>query len=93
MGLAFADPSWEEFGRTIEIERITWGLAIAVGVLLALFWMLTRHRSAGQLSLIQLLGVLALATYWIGASVLASATVVVLATLAAWILSSRREVE
>lgn len=93
LGLAFADPSWEEFGRTVDIETITWGLAVAVVVLLVLFRLVTGHRSTPQLSVVQLLGVLALAAYWIGASVVASGAVVVLATLAAWILSSRREPE
>lgn len=89
LGLAIVDPTWEEFGRSIQVETIVWGIGGAVVVLTGLFLLLTRGRSTLQLSLVQLLGVLAMACYWIGASALTSGAVVVVATLSAWLLSRR----
>lgn len=89
LGLGFADPTWEEFGRSIEIEQVVWGLGALAVLLTVVFSVATRRRSTPQMSIIQLLGVLAMAGYWIGASVYASGAVVVLATLCAWLLSRR----
>ncbi len=89
MGLGIADPTWEELGRSIDIERITWGLGGAIVVLFALFMALSNRRRTAQISFVQLIGVLALAAYWIGASMLASGAVVMLATVAAVVLSHR----
>jgi hypothetical protein len=89
--LAFVDPAWEEFGRTIEVERIAYGLGAAVVVLAALFLLISRRRSTLQISLVQLLGVLGMACYWIGTSLLVSGAVVMVATGAAWVLSARSE--
>ena len=89
LGLAIVDPTWEEFGRSILVERITWGLGAAVLVAFVSFMLSSRKRSTLQLSVVQLLGVLAMACYWIGASVFASGGVVLTATLAAWILGRR----
>lgn|GEM_PF-2485152 len=90
LGLGLSDPTWEEFGRSIQVERIAWGLAAAIVVLAALFLIVSRQRSTLQVSLVQLLGVLALAAYWVGASVFASGAAVTLCTLASWMLSTRR---
>ncbi|MCR9159315.1 MAG: hypothetical protein ACE37F_08640 [Nannocystaceae bacterium] len=89
LGLAIVDPSWEELGRSIQVEQIVWGIGAAVIVLSGLFLLFSRERSTLQLSLIQLLGVLAMACYWIGASVLTAGAVVIVATLCAWLLSRR----
>ncbi|MBV1858299.1 MAG: hypothetical protein KUG77_07795 [Nannocystaceae bacterium] len=90
LGLAMVDPGWEEFGRNIQVERITWGLGGAVLVLLAAFLVLCKGGSKTAVSCVQLLGILALAAYWVGASVLASGAVVALATIAAVVLGRRR---
>ncbi len=87
--LAIVDPTWEEFGRSIGVERITWGLGGTCVVLFALFILVSRRRSTLQVSMVQLPGVLAMGCYWIGASVLASGAVVVGSALAAWVLGTR----
>ncbi len=89
--LAIVDPTWEEFGRTIEVERIAYGLVAAVVVLAAASLLLSRTRSTAQVSLVQLLGIFGLVCYWIGASVFSSAAVVLAATVASWVLSRRGE--
>lgn len=89
MGLSIVDPTWEELGRSVQVERLTWGLAGAVVVLFALFLLLSRRRSTGQVSCIQLVGMLALVAYWIGASVVASGAAVMLAAVASTVLSRR----
>ncbi len=86
MGLANVDPTWVELGRSIQVERLTWGLGAAVVVLFVLFRVLSRKRTAG-VSCIQLVGLLALVAYWIGASVVASGVVVMLAAVASTVLS------
>lgn len=91
MGWGIVDSTWEELGRSIHIERITWGLGGAVVVLFAVFMLLFKGHHKTEVSCVQLVGILGLVAYWIGASVLASGTVVVLATVAAVILSGRRE--
>lgn len=91
LGLAIVDPTWEEFGRSIQVETIVWGIGAAVVVLTGLFLLASRRRNTLQLSLVQLLGVLALVCYWIGASALSSGAVVVVATLGAWLLSRRAD--
>lgn len=88
--LGLSDPTWAEFGAMIGVEQITWGLGAAVVVLFVVFMIASRHRSTLQLSLVQLLGILALACYWIGAWVVSSGMVVALSTIAAWILGTRR---
>ncbi len=93
MGLGFADPTWEEFGRSINIELVTWGLGGAVVVLFAVFMALFKGGSKAELSAIQLVGILALVAYWIGASVVASGAVVALATVASAVLSHRSPAE
>jgi len=90
LGLGIVDPTWEELGRSINVELITWGLGGAVVVLFAAFMLLLEGRSKTVVSSVQLLGVLALAAYWIGASVVASGSVVTLATVATAVLSRRR---
>lgn len=89
LGLAIVDPTWEEFGRSIGVERIVWVLGASAVVLTVLFSVVSRRRVVAQQSLVQLAGVLAMAGYWIGASVYASGAVVVLATLGAWWLARR----
>ena len=90
MGLGIADPTWEEFGRSVDIERITWGLGGAVVVLFAVFMLLFKGRYKAEVSSVQLVGILALVAYWIGASVVACGVVVALATVATAALSRRR---
>lgn len=89
LGLAIVDPTWEELGRSIQVETIVWSIGGAVVLFSGLFLLITRERSSLQLSLIQLLGVLAMVCYWIGASALTSGVVVVVATLSSWLLSRR----
>lgn len=89
LGLGISDPTWEAFGQSIQVEQIVWGLGGAVVVLGGLFLLVSSRKSTWQLSVIQLLGVLAMACYWIGASALSSGAVVVVATLVAWILGRR----
>jgi hypothetical protein len=89
LGLAFADPTWEEFGRLIGVQRWTWVLAGAVAVLFAVFGLLSRRRSILKVSMVQLAGLRALVAYWIGASMLASAVVVGISTVAIWVLDTR----
>ncbi len=89
LGLGFADPTWEEFGRSIDVERITWILGGTTAALFVLFMVTSRRRITAMVSVVQLPGVLALACYWVGASVLSSGAVVILSTLAAWVLGSR----
>ena len=89
LGLSIVDPMWEEFGRSIQVEQITWGLGVVVMAAFVLFMLISRQHSTLQLSLVQLLGVLAMACYWVGASIYASGGVVLTATLAAWILGQR----
>jgi hypothetical protein len=89
MDMAFADPTWLAFGDAIDIERVTWILGGVVAALCAVFLLATRRRHTTHISLVQLVGVLALAAYWIGASTLASGVVVALATVATWILGHR----
>ncbi len=89
MGLSIVDPTWEELGRSIQIERLTWGLGGAVVVVFALFLLLSRKRSTAQISCLQLGGILALVAYWIGASVVVSGAVVMLAAVASAVLSRR----
>ena len=89
VGLAIVDPSWEELGRSIQVERITWGLGGAVIVLFALLMVFSKGRSWTGVSMVQFVGMLALVAYWIGASVVASGAVVMLATVASVVLSHR----
>ena len=89
LGLAIVDPTWEEFGRSIQVERVAWGLGGAVFVAFAVFMALSRQRSTVQLSIVQLLGISAMACYWVGASLFATGAVVLAATLACWILERR----
>jgi hypothetical protein len=89
MELAFVDPSWEAFGREIEVERVAWILGGIAALLFLLFMVLSRRRHTIQVSLVQLVGVLALACYWVGASVVASGAVVLVSTLGAWIIGHR----
>ncbi|MGH1341036.1 MAG: hypothetical protein ACRBN8_05765 [Nannocystales bacterium] len=91
LDLAMLDPSWEELGRSIDVERITWGLGCAATVLFVLFMVLPTRWSKGGVSCVQLLGVLGLGAYWIGASVVASGAVVVVASVAAFLLSGRTD--
>lgn len=93
VGMAIVDPAWEELGRSIQVESLTWGLAGAVVVLFALFMALSRGRSTCQISSMQFVGVLALVGYWIGASMVATAAVVMLSTVGAAVLGHRCEPE
>lgn len=87
--LALVDPTWEELGRTIDVEQIAWLLGSGALLVFALFASVTRHHRMLQVSIVQLAGVLALACYWVGASVLASGTAVGLSSIAAWLLGRR----
>lgn len=90
LGLAVADPSWDEFGRLIGVERITWGLACASAAVLVLCLLFgSRRRTTPQLSLVQLPGLLTLACYWVGASLAASAVSIAASTLAALVIVRR----
>ena len=89
LGLAIVDPTWEELGRSIQVERLTWGLGAVVVAAFVLFMLISRKRSTVQVSVVQLLGILAMACYWVGASVYSSGGVVLIATLAAWMLGRR----
>ncbi len=87
--LGFSDPAWEEFGRSISVERVTWALGGALVVLFVLSMVVSRRGSTFQVSLVQLPGVLALGCYWVGASVVSSGAVVIGSALAAWVLGTR----
>jgi hypothetical protein len=88
--ISLVDPSWEAFGRLIDVERVAWILGGAAALLFGAFMLLARRHSTAQVSLVQLVGVLALACYWIGASIVASGAAVLVSTLAAWILGRRK---
>jgi len=90
LGLGIADPSWDEFGRLIGVERVTWGLAGASAVVLVLCLLLgSRRRTTTQLSLVQLPGLLTLACYWVGASLFASAVAIAASTFASLVIIRR----
>lgn len=90
MELALVDPTWLEFGTTIQVERVMWILGGAIVLLSALVLIFARRSRPTHISLVQLAGVLALAGYWVGASTLASGVVIALATVATVILSRHR---
>ena len=91
LGLAFVDPTWEEFGRLVHIELFTWIVGAVVALLLAAFGLATTYRSTAQISLVQIGGVLGLSAYWVGASLVSAGAVVAIATLATWVLVRRPE--
>ena len=82
--LGLSDPTWEEFGRSIQVERIAWGLAAAI-VVLSLGARLIRAGSAKvHVLMLQLLGTMGLLAFWVGGSAFGCGAVVVLSTLGAW---------
>jgi hypothetical protein len=88
--MSLVEPSWEEFGRLIDVERVAWILCGVSALLFGAFMLLARRRNTAHVSLVQLGGVLALACYWIGASIVASGAAVLVSTVAALILGHRK---
>jgi hypothetical protein len=90
MEVAIVDPAWLEFGEVIHVERVMWILGAVVVALCGLFLLVTDRRHRWPISLVQLVGILALAGYWVGASTLASGVVVGLVTVATVLLGWQR---